>query len=55
MKHLISTYQQLLDLQNATFLRIDHEDAMVAVVYKIIKSDGEQFILKICDRSNDYF
>lgn len=54
MKHLISTYQQLLDLQDATFSRIEHEDAMVAVVYKITQTDGKQFILKICDRVNDF-
>jgi Ser/Thr protein kinase RdoA (MazF antagonist) len=54
MEHLISTYQQLLNVQDATFSRIDHEDAMVAVVYKITHSDGEQLILKICDRPNDY-
>jgi aminoglycoside phosphotransferase (APT) family kinase protein len=28
---------------------------MVALVYKIIKSNGEQFILKVCERPNDYF
>jgi Ser/Thr protein kinase RdoA (MazF antagonist) len=51
---MISTYKQLLNLQNATFSRIDHEDAMVAVVYKIIQPSGKQLILKICDRPNDY-
>ena len=33
----ITVYQQLLNLQNATFSLIDHEDAMVAIVYKITK------------------
>lgn len=51
---MISTYKQLLNLQNATFSRIDHEDAMVAVVYKITQPNGKQLILKICDRPNDY-
>lgn len=52
---LINTYQQLLNFQEATFSLIDHEDAMVATVYKITKPNGEPFILKISKRSNDYF
>ncbi len=51
----IDEYQQLLNLQNATFSLIDHEDAMVATVYKITKLNGEQFILKISERPKDYF
>jgi serine/threonine protein kinase len=47
-------YQQRLNLHAATFSRIDHEDAMVAIVYKVTQPDGKQFILKICDRINDY-
>ena len=54
MKHLIRSYQQRLSLQNAVFSRIDHEEAMVALVYKITQSNGEQFVLKICDRAHDY-
>ena len=54
MKNQISTYQELLTLHTSIFERIDHEDAMVAVVYKIILTSGEQLILKICDRPNDY-
>lgn len=56
MKNNIATvYQKLLNLQDATFALIDHEDAMVATVFKITKSNGEQFILKISNRPNDYF
>jgi len=54
MNDLISLYQQLLNLQTATFSRVEHEDAMVAIVYRITQPDGKQFILKICDRINDY-
>lgn len=50
-----SAYQKILNFQSATFSLIEHEDAMVATVYKITKSDGEQFILKISERPNDYF
>lgn len=54
MKPLIDVYQNLLNLKNAVFLRIDHEDAMVAIVYKIILENSEPLILKICTRPNDY-
>jgi Ser/Thr protein kinase RdoA (MazF antagonist) len=55
MDKLIALYQKRLGLQNATFSRIDHEDATVADVYRVTKSSGEKFILKICTRANDYF
>lgn len=51
----ISLYQERLNLQAATFSRIDHEDAMVAVVYKVTLASATELILKICTRSNDYF
>lgn len=54
MNNLIATYKQHFNLQNATFSRIDHDDAMVAIVYKITQSSGEEFILKICPRTQDY-
>lgn len=54
MDDFITFYQQRLNLQNATFSRIDHDDAMVAIVYKITQPTGEQFILKICTGINDY-
>ncbi|HEV8052625.1 MAG TPA: aminoglycoside phosphotransferase family protein [Parachlamydiaceae bacterium] len=54
MNDQIILYQQHLNLHAATFSRIEHADAMVAVVYKITQPDGKQFILKICDRINDY-
>lgn len=54
MNDQIALYQQRLNLQAATFSRIDHEDAMVAVVYRVAQPDGKLFILKICDRINDY-
>lgn len=54
MENLISLYQERLNLQTATFSRIEHEDAMVAVVYKVIQTNGKELILKICERVNDY-
>ena len=51
---LITLYQDRLNLPGATFCRIDHEDAMVAVVYKVTLASGRELILKICTRTNDY-
>ena len=55
MKQIIKIYQQYLNLQDANFSLIDHEDAMVAIVYKITKTDGTELILKISERPNDFF
>ncbi len=54
MDNFITLYQQRLNLQNATFSRIDHNDAMVAIVYKVTQPTGTQLILKICARTEDY-
>jgi aminoglycoside phosphotransferase (APT) family kinase protein len=54
MDNLITLYKQRLNLQNATFTRIDHDDAMVAVVYKIVQRNDLPLILKICPRTEDY-
>ncbi len=40
---LIALYQQHLNLQNSAFSRIVHDDAMVAIVYKITQLNGIQF------------
>lgn len=55
MDNLLTLYQQRLNLQNATFSRVDHDDAMVAIVYKITKYSGTQLILKISTHPEDYF
>jgi Ser/Thr protein kinase RdoA (MazF antagonist) len=54
MNNIISLYQKRLNLQNAHFSLIDHDNAMVAIVYKIAQSNGKHLILKICSRSGDY-
>lgn len=51
----INTYKQLLNMSDATFTLIAHEEAMVATVYKITSLRGEEYVLKIFERSNDYF
>lgn len=50
----ITLYKERLNLKNATFSLVDHDDAMVAIVYNITQPTGEKFILKICDRTNNY-
>src|SRR3990172_5334280 len=52
--HLINLYKQRLGLQNATFSGIEHDDAMIAIVFRVKQPDGSQSILKICPRPNDY-
>jgi Ser/Thr protein kinase RdoA (MazF antagonist) len=54
MNNLIALYQQRLDLQNASFSLVTHDDATVAIVYKITQHTDPQFILKICPRAHDY-
>ncbi len=54
MDHLLALYQKRLDLQNATFSPVDHEDATVALVYEVTLSSGVQLILKICSHTRDY-
>ncbi|MEI8124971.1 MAG: aminoglycoside phosphotransferase family protein [Parachlamydiaceae bacterium] len=55
MDNLINLYRRKLNLSQADFHYIDHEDAMVDVVFKIIQPDGPEMILKICSRPENYF
>lgn len=55
MDPLISRYKELTSLQRADFVLIDHEDAMVATVFKVTQPNGEELILKVCSRAGDYF
>ena len=50
----IELYRNRLSLQSATFSHIDHDDAMVSVVYRVTLASGTQLILKICPRTNEY-
>ncbi len=54
MDPFITLYQQRLGLQSATFSRIDHEDAIVAIVYKVTQPSGKQLILKLCTHPKHY-
>lgn len=54
MANAITFYQERLHLQGSTFSRIEHADAIVAIVYRIAQPNGRELILKICERPNDY-
>lgn len=54
MNHLIF-YKQLFNLANATFIPIEHEEAMVAIAYNVTFPKGSSFIFKICPRAEDYW
>jgi Ser/Thr protein kinase RdoA (MazF antagonist) len=47
-------YKQKLNLPNAVFTYIDHEDAMVAAVFKIVQPGNPDRILKVCSRKEDF-
>jgi hypothetical protein len=55
MTVMLEKYRALLDLDNGLrFSKIDHDDVMVADVYKVESLEKPCFFLKICDRPNDY-
>lgn len=48
-------YQELLNLNEDTlFIKIDHDEGMVATVYKVLEQNGRSCILKICESPFDY-
>ncbi len=54
MDEPIDLYRQKLNLPKAVFTHIDHEDAMVAAVFKITQPGNPDLILKVCSRRGDY-
>ena len=54
MDDVISAYKERLHLKKAHFLYIDHDDAMVATVFKVTLESGQHLILKLCSRTGDY-
>lgn len=54
MDDVISAYRERLHLKKAHFSYIDHDDAIVATVFKVTLENGKHLILKICSRSGDY-
>lgn len=54
MESLISLYKKRLNLPEAQFTFIDHEDAMVAAVFRISQPGRPDLILKVCSRKGDF-
>lgn len=50
----ISFYQHHFNLADATWTRIEHVDAMVALVYKIVPRNGNPLIIKICPKPDHF-
>lgn len=50
----IPYYQKHFHLENASFSLIEHDDAIVAMVYKVTTPEGSCFILKISEDPNHY-
>ena len=55
MDKALTIYKNKLALQGAQFQLIEHDDAIIATVYKVIASPKKTLILKICSRNEDYF
>lgn len=55
MDNLINIYKEHFGLNDASFSRIEHEEAIIAVVYKISQPNGNNYILKISRQPNHYF
>lgn len=54
MDYLADLYRQKLNLPHAVFTHIDHEDAMVATVFKISQPKSLDQVLKVCSRKGDF-
>lgn len=53
--HLLSIYKECFGLQRAQFVRIEHKETMVAIVYKVMLTSNKTFLLKICSRDEDFY
>ena len=54
MASLIPLYKKRLNFPEAQFTFIDHEDAMVAAVFRISQPGRPDLILKVCSRKGDF-
>jgi hypothetical protein len=48
-------YKEQFELENATFSKIEHLEAIIATVYKISMPNGKEYVLKICTRDVHYY
>lgn len=54
MNDFADLYRHKLNFPSAVFTHIDHEDAMVAAVFKISQQGNPDLILKVCSRKGDF-
>lgn len=54
MDNFDDLYRRKLNIPQAVFTYIDHEDAMVANVFKISQPKTPDLILKVCSRKGDF-
>lgn len=50
-----SFFKELLGLNDAELLRVEHEDTIMADVYRVLRPSEQPLILKICPRDGDYY
>lgn len=51
----IDIYKQLLNLHDAEFIKIEHNESIIAIVYKIVMPNGHNLILKISDQTQHFY
>lgn len=54
MDNLTDTYSRIFNLGQSKFTRIDHDDAMVAIVYRVTWPNGSECILKVCTQHGEF-
>lgn len=54
MSNLVNLYRDYFGLVNAHFSYVDHNDSMIAIVYKVDTPSNKSLILKICPRDEDF-
>ena len=47
-------YRDYFDLSTAHFERIEHDDTLIAMVYKVTIADDTPYILKVCPKADHY-
>jgi Ser/Thr protein kinase RdoA (MazF antagonist) len=52
---LVEVYSEYFGYNNATFSRVDHDNTMIAIVYRVDFSSEKSLILKICTRDQDFY
>ena len=55
MDTLLEHYQELLGLEKAQFFRIDHDNTVIAIVYKVLLPDQTPLILKLCSKEKHFY